>query len=220
MIKSSYKMTNHIKGLRLSFLLILCLTSYVHAQNSLIEEKSVSKTFELNDLSSSLILSRAESWFGNENNGEKNVIETLSSENKELVVKGETKVLYKNIGKELYPKRNGMAEVLDAYFGHLIEIKIDEASYTITYTVTDMKKEMYGKEDVFFECVNFKEINEEELQNYNDNMNKLLKANLVFKKRREIFTENSKLQFEEVSNFLLNEGEVNIFSINEAISDD
>ncbi len=218
MIKPSYKMTNHIKGL--SFLLILFLTNYVHAQNSLIEEKSVSKTFELNDLSSSLILSRAESWFGNENNGEKNVIETLSAENKELVVKGETKVLYKNIGKELYPKRNGMAEVLDAYFGHLIEIKIDEASYTVKYTVKDMKKEMYGREDVFFECVNFKEINEEELKNYNDNMNKLLKANLVFKKRREIFTENSKLQFEEVSNFLLNAGEVNIFSINEAITDD
>ncbi len=213
-------MTNYIKGLRLSFLLILFLTSYVQAQNSLIEEKSVSKTFELNNLSPSLILSRAESWFGNENNGEKNVIETISPENKELVVKGETKVLYKNIGKELYPKRNGMAEVLDAYFGHLIEIRIDEESYTVTYTVTDMKKEMYGREDVFFECVNFKEINEEDLQNYNDNMNKLLKANLVFKKRREIFTENSKLQFEEVSNFLLNEGEVNIFSINEAITDD
>jgi len=180
----------------------------------------VSKTFELNDLNPSLILSRAESWFGNENNGEKNVIESLSPENKELIVKGETKALYKNIGKELYPKRNGMAEVLDAYFGHLIEIKIDEASYTVKYTVTDMKKEMYGREDVFFECVNFKEINDEELQNYNDNMNKLLKANLVFKKRREIFTENSKLQFEEVSNFLLNQGEVNIFSINEAITDD
>ncbi len=213
-------MNNYIKGLKTSFLFVLFLTSYVHAQNSLIEEKSVSKTFELNDLSPSIILSRAESWFSNEDNGEKNVIESLSSETGEIIVKGETKVLYKNIGKELYPKRNGMAEVLDAYFGHLIEIKIDEGSYTIQYTVTDMKKEMYGREDVFFECVNFKEINEEELMNYNDNMNKLLKANLVFKKRREIFTVNSKLQFEEVSNFLLNEGEVNIFSINEAITDD
>ena len=83
-----------------------------------------------------------------------------------------------------------------------------------------MKKEMYGREAIFFECVNFEEINKEEVEAYNKDMNKLLKANLVFKKRREIFMENSTSQFEEVSNFLLNAGEVKIFSINEAINND
>jgi len=200
--------------------MILFLTSFVHAQSSQIEEKSVSKTFELNGLSPSLILSRAESLFQNEDNGENNVVETLNSESQELIIKGETKVLYKNIGKELYPKRSGMAEVLDAYFGHLIHIKVEEDSYSINYTVTDMKKEMYGREAIFFECVNFEEINKEEVEAYNKDMNKLLKANLVFKKRREIFMENSTSQFEEVSNFLLNAGEVKIFSINEAINND
>ena len=213
-------MINPRKKLNIGLILILFLTSLVHAQNSQIEEKSVSKKFSLNGLSPSLVLSRAESWFENEDNGEKNVVESLNPEKKELIVKGETKVLYKNIGKELYPKRSGMAEVLDAYFGHIIEIHIDDDYYEITYTVTDMKKEMYGREEIFYKCVNFEEINEEDLEAYNDNMNKLLKANLVFKKRREIFMENSKSQFEEVSNFLLNAGEVNIFSINEAITDD
>ena len=213
-------MINPRKKLKISFILIFFLASLVHAQNSQIEEKSVSKKFSLNGLSPSLILSRAESWFENEDNGEKNVVETLSPEKRELIVKGETKVLYKNIGKELYPKRSGMAEVLDAYFGHIIEIHIDDDYYEITYTVTDMKKEMYGREEIFYKCVNFEEINEEDLETYNDDMNKLLKANLVFKKRREIFMENSKSQFEEVSNFLLNAGEVNIFSMNEAITDD
>ena len=213
-------MINPCKKLKISFIVILFLTSLVHAQNSQIEEKSVSKKFSLNGLSPSLVLSRAESWFENEDNGEKNVVESLNPEKKELIVKGETKVLYKNIGKELYPKRSGMAEVLDAYFGHMIEIHIDDDYYEISYMVTDMKKEMYGREEIFYKCVNFEEINEEDLEAYNDNMNKLLKANLVFKKRREIFMENSKSQFEEVSNFLLNSGEVNIFSINEAITDD
>ncbi len=212
-------MINHIKGLKVGLIMLLFLSSYLHAQDSQIAKKSVSKTFELKGLSPSLIFSRAESWFSDENNGENNVIKSVSPENNELVVQGETKVLYKNIGKELYPKRNGMAEILDAYFGHLVEIKIDESSYSITYTVTDMKKEMYGKQDVFFECVNFIEINEKDLASYNQDMNKLLKANLVFKKRREIFMENSRLQFEEVNNFLLNEGEVNIFSLNEAVTD-
>ena len=212
-------MIKDIRGLKLSFIMLLFLSGFLQGQNSQIGEKSVSKSFDLNGLSPALIFSRAESWFSNENNGGNNVIESSNTDNKELVVTGETKVLYKNIGKELYPKRSGMAEVLDANFGHIIEIKIEEDTYTITYSVTDMKKEMYGREEIFFQCVNFKEINESDLENYNDNMNKLLKANFVFKKRREIFMDNTKSQFEEVSNFLLSEGEVNIFSINEAITD-
>ena len=212
-------MIKDIRGLKLSFIMLLFLSGFLQGQNSQIGEKSVSKSFDLNGLSPALIFSRAESWFSDENNGGNNVIESSNTDNKELVVTGETKVLYKNIGKELYPKRSGMAEVLDANFGHIIEIKIEEDTYTITYSVTDMKKEMYGREEIFFQCVNFKEINESDLENYNDNMNKLLKANFVFKKRREIFMDNTKFQFEEVSNFLLSEGEVNIFSINEAITD-
>jgi len=211
-------MINHIKGLKIGFIMILCLSNCLQAQESQIGGKSVSKTFSLNDLSPSIVLSRAASWFENRDDMEKNVIENLNTESQELIVKGETKVLYKNIGKELYPKRSGMAEVLDAYFGHIIEVKIEEDTYSISYTVTDMKKEMYGREDIFFQCVNFEQINEDDLKDYNDNMNKLLKANLVFKKRREIFMENSKSQFEEVSNFILSEGEVNIFSINQAIT--
>ncbi len=211
------KMINLKKAFRVCLLMILFVTSSLWAQENQIAEKSVSKTYELNDLEPSLIFSRAESWFSNENNGENNIIESVDPEKKELVVKGETKVLYKNIGKELYPKRSGMAEVLDAYFGHLIEIKVNETSYTITYSVTDMRKEMYGKEDVFFECVNFIEVDKEDLDAYNEDMNKLLKANLVFKKRRDIFMENSPAQFAEVNSFLLSEGETNIFSLNETV---
>ncbi|MGI9531525.1 DUF4468 domain-containing protein [Lutimonas sp.] len=205
------------KVLRICLLMILFFSGALMAQESQIAKKSVSKTYDLNGLKPSLIFSRAETWFTNEVNGENNVIESVDPESKELLVKGETKVLYKNIGKELYPKRSGMAEVLDAYFGHLIEIKVGEDSYTITYAVTDMRKEMYGKEDVFFDCINFIEVDKDALKNYNDDMNKLLKANLVFKKRRDIFLENSPAQFEEVNTFLLSEGETNIFSLNETV---
>ena len=111
-----------------------------------------------------------------------------------------------------------MAEVLEARFGHIMEINVNEEDYDIMFSVVDMKEEMYKKQDVFFECINFKEINEEDLSEYNRAMDKLLKANLVFKKRREVFAENSRSQFEEVSSFLLNEGEVSIFSLNEVIA--
>lgn len=184
----------------------------------MIEERSISKQFEINELSKSVILTRAEAWFSNEENAEKNQIETLDKENGIIVINGITEVLYKNIGKELYPKRSGMAEVLEARFGHQMKVKVNEGQYEITYTVVDMKEEMYKKEELFFECINFETINEEYLEAYNKAMNKLLKANLVFKKRREVFMENSRSQFEEVSAYLLREGETNIFSLNEAIN--
>lgn len=199
-------------------LLVVMFSGSIYAQESIIGDKSVSKKFARNGLSKSIILSRAETWFLNEDNTNKNKVESIDIEKGLLKINGETKVLYKNIGKELYPKRSAMAEVLEARFGHIMEINVNEEDYDIMFSVVDMKEEMYKKQDVFFECINFKEINEEDLSEYNRAMDKLLKANLVFKKRREVFAENSRSQFEEVSSFLLNEGEVSIFSLNEVIA--
>ncbi len=198
--------------------LIILFSGSNYAQDRVIGDKFISKKFATNGLSTSIILSRAETWFMNEDNADKNEVESVEVDKGLIKIKGETKVLYKNIGKELYPKRSAMAEVLEARFGHIMEVKVNQENYEIKYSVIDMKEEMYKKQDVFFECVNFEQIDEDDLLKYNKAMDKLLKANLVFKKRREVFAENSRLQFEEVSSFLLNEGEVNIFSLNEAIT--
>jgi len=198
-------------------LLFFLFSFFIQAQESQIEEKSISKHYASEDLESALVLSRAEQWFSREENSEQFEIVSMDQKKGEMLVEGSTKVLYKNMGKDLYPKRSGMAEVLEASFGNMIRIQAETGGYTITYEVIDMKQEMYKMEDLFFNCIDFKSIDQEDLKEYNKAMNKLLKANLVFKKRREIFTENSKSQFEEVSNYLLNAGEVTIFSIHEGI---
>ena len=206
-----------MRKFKISMFVFLLFSFFSQAQESQIEEKSISKHYKSENLEPALVLSRAEQWFGNEENSEQFEIVSLDKNKGEMLVEGSTKVLYKNMGKDLYPKRSGMAEVLEASFGNKIMIMTETGGYSITYEVIDMKQEMYKKEDLFFNCVDFNSIDEENLKEYNKAMNKLLKANLVFKKRREIFTENSKSQFEEVSNYLLNAGEVTIFSINEAI---
>ncbi|MGB5323112.1 hypothetical protein [Lutimonas sp.] len=206
-----------MKVFKISMLMFFLFSFFIQAQESQIEEKSISKHYASENLESALVLSRAEQWFGREENSEQFEIVSLDQKKGEMLVEGSTKVLYKNMGKELYPKRSGMAEVLEASFGNMIRIQTETGGYTITYEVIDMKQEMYKMEDLFFNCVDFKSIDQKNLKEYNKAMNKLLKANLVFKKRREIFTENSKSQFEEVNNYLLNAGEVTIFSIHEAI---
>lgn len=187
------------------------------AQKSQIEQRSISKNYKTENIDPKLVLSGAEQWFNNEENSERFKIISFDKNKGEMIVEGSTTVLYKNMGKDLYPKRSGMAEVLEADFGNKIRIQAENDGYSIHYEVIDMKREMYKKEDLFYNCVNFKGIDQGDLDIYNKAMNKLLKANLVFKKRREIFMDNSKSQFEEVSNYLLNDGEVTIFSINEAI---
>lgn len=206
-----------MKVFKISMLMFFLFSFFIQAQESQIEEKSISKHYASENLESALVLSKAEQWFSREENSEQFEIVSLDQKKGEMLVEGSTKVLYKNMGKELYPKRSGMAEVLEASFGNMIRIQTETGGYTITYEVIDMKQEMYKMEDLFFNCVDFKSIDQENLKEYNKAMNKLLKANLVFKKRREIFTENSKSQFEEVSNYLLNAGEVTIFSIHEGI---
>ncbi len=206
-----------MKEFKISAIVFLLFSFLGQAQNSQIEEKSISKYYQSESIKSALVLSRAEQWFSNEENSEQFEIISLDQKKGEMLVEGSTKVLYKNMGKELYPKRSGMAEVLEASFGNKIKIQTDNGGYSITYEVIDMKQEMYKMEDLFFNCVNFKSIDEENLKQYNKAMNKLLKANLVFKKRRDIFADNSKSQFEEVSTYLLNTGEVTMYSIHEAI---
>lgn len=206
-----------IKKIKISILLFSLFSFFCYAQKVEITEKSISKYYENKKLEPVQVLSRAEQWFTKEENAEDFKIITFNKSEGEMFVEGESKILYKNIGKELYPKRNGMAEVLEASFGNTIKIEAKEDGYSITYEVIDMKKEMYKMEDLFFNCVSFKDLDEENLIEYNKAMNKLLKANLVFKKRRDIFVQNSPIQFEEVNNYLLSDGETTIFSINDAI---
>lgn len=209
-----------MRKFKISVFVFLLFPFFSQAQESEIEEKSITKHYTTENLEPTLVLSRAEQWFNNDENSEVFEIVSLDKNKGELLVEGSTKVLYKNLGKDLYPKRSGMAEVLEASFGNKIRVKAEDGGYSISYEVVDMKQEMYKMEDLFFECVDFKSIEEENLKEYNKAMNKLLKANLVFKKRREIFTENSKSQFEEVSTYLLNAGETIIFSLNEVILSD
>ena len=205
---------NRLIGLTLICLLAINL---VKAQDYLIEEKSVSRVFQAEGMSKSEIMSKMESWYSNPETTPKDTIETLDLEKGFIRVRGEIKVLYKNIGTELYPKRSQMADVLEAKFRHTIEMDVEDNAYVVKYYLNEMVKEMYGREAEFLNCINFVEIDEEALEAYNRSMGKVLKMNFVFKKRREIFFDNSEVQFQEVSSYILNEAQVNMFAAYDAL---
>lgn len=205
---------NRLNGLILFCLLVINL---IHAQDYLIEEKSVSRVFQAEGLSKSEIMSKMESWYSNPETSPNDTIETLDLEKGFMRVRGQIKVLYKNIGTELYPKRSQMADVLEAKFRHTLEMDIEDNAYVVKYYLNEMVKEMYGRETEFLNCINFVEIDKEALEKYNRSMEKVLKMNFVFKKRREIFFDNSEAQFQEVSSYILNEAQVNMFAAYDAL---
>ena len=206
-----------MKKFRLLVVLIIAMTSFTYAQNDLVEAKTLTEVYEADGISKSEIFLRINNWFANEKNAVNNEITVADAEKGHVEVKGVVKVLFRNIGTDLYPKRSGMAEVLESKFKYIMTIDIVENQYMVNYTLTDMIKEMYGQEETFFNCVNFVEIDKKALEQYNESMEKVFKRNFVFKNKREIFFDNSKAQFQEVSSYILNDAQVNMFALHEDV---
>lgn len=206
-----------MKIFKLFLLLIIVFSEFAYAQNDLIEGKSITEVYESKGISQTDIFKRINNWFSLEENAANDRISLANEEEGHIEVEGITKVLFRNIGTELYPKRSGMAEVLEAKFNYLITIDIVENQYMVNYTLIDMIKEMYGQEEAFFNCINFVEIDEKALEEYNEAMEKVFKRNFVFKNKRQVFFDNSKSQFEEVSSYVLNEAQVKMFNLHEAL---
>lgn len=206
-----------MQSLKSVVVLMMLFTGILNAQNEQIEAKSVTQVFDAEGINKAQIFTRITDWFAKEENAANNEIAETDKENGRIVAKGVVKVLFKNIGTELYPKRSGMAEVLESKFNYLVTIDIVDNAYTVTYTLLEMRKEMYGQEETFFNCINFIEIDEEALEQYNKSMEKVFKRNFVFKNKREIFFENSKSQFQEVNGFILNDVQVYMYSLHEEV---
>lgn len=191
----------------LSVLLILFITfcsESALAQEYLIEGKSATIVYQVPGRSQEELFTGALEWFRDEERASRYTIKQSDPKAGTLEVEEVSQVFYKNIGQLMYPKRSGMAEMLSGDFSYHIDLVFEDGTYMVKYELTGMAKEMYGRDELFYECIDFEEIDENALEAYNESMNKLLLMNAVFKKRRDIFRENSRSQFEDASQNVLN----------------
>ena len=195
------------------FVLLFILVPSVNAQEYLIESKSATIVYEVPDKTKSDLYQSALQWFEKEESTSEYTIESSDPNAGIIRVSEVNQVYYKNIGKLMYPKRTGMAEMLSGDFSYDIELVFEDGTYMVKYLLTGMEKEMYGRDDLFYACIDFEEIDEDALAEYNKSMNKLLTMNAVFKKRRNIFKENSRSQFEDASQNVLNSMTSNMGSL-------
>ena len=195
------------------FVLLFILVPSVNAQEYLFEGKSATIVYEVPDKTKSDLYHSALQWFETEESTSEYTIESSDPNAGIIRVSEVNQVYYKNIGKLMYPKRSGMAEMLSGDFSYDIELVFEDGTYMVKYVLTGMEKEMYGRDDLFYACIDFEEIDEDALAEYNESMNKLLTMNAVFKKRRNIFKDNSRSQFEDASQNVLNSMTSNMGSL-------
>ncbi len=194
-------------------ILLFVFVPSVEAQEYLIEGKSATIVYQVPEKSKSELFQAALDWFEKEESTSEYTVESSDPKAGIIKVSEVNQVYYKNIGQLMYPKRSGMAEMLSGDFSYDIELVFEEGTYMVKYKVTGMEKEMYGRDDLFYACVDFEEIDEQALAEYNESMNKLLTMNAVFKKRRDIFKDNSRSQFEDASQNVLNSMTSNMGSL-------
>jgi hypothetical protein len=189
------------------------LATVCHAQEYLIEGKSATIVYEVPEKTKSDLYQGTMDWFEKQESTSEYTIESSDANAGIIRVSEVNQVYYKNIGKLMYPQRSGMAEMLSGDFSYDIELIFENGTYMVRYELTGMEKEMYGRDDLFYACIDFEEIDENALAEYNKSMNKLLTMNAVFKKRRNIFKDNSRSQFEDASQNVLNSMTSNMGSL-------
>lgn len=205
-------MPKYSLSLLLTLFIALC-SEYALSQEYLIESKSATIVYQVPGRTKEQLFNDALDWFRDEERASQYTIASSDPEAGTMEVEEVNQVFYKNIGKLMYPKRSGMAEMLSGDFSYHIDLVFEEGTYMVKYKLTGMEKEMYGRDELFLECIDFEEIDEDALDAYNESMNKLLIMNAVFKKRRDIFRDNSRSQFEDASQNVLNSMTSNMGSL-------
>jgi hypothetical protein len=200
------------KGI-ITFFLFFFLIFGLSAQEYLIEGKSATIVYQVPDRTKEQLFNDALVWFQDEERTSQYTVESSDLAAGTIAVNEVNQVFYKNIGKLMYPQRSGMAEMLSGDFSYHIDLVFEEGTYMVKYELTGMAKEMYGRDQLFYECIDFEEIDKDALKAYNKSMDKLLKMNVVLKKRRQIFEENSLSQFEDASQNVLNSMTANMGSL-------
>jgi hypothetical protein len=196
-----------------TFLLFISTIFSLSAQEYLIESKSATIVYQVPDRTKEQMYKDALDWFRDEERTSQYTLVSSDPAAGTISVDEVSQVFYKNIGKLMYPQRSGMAEMLSADFSFHIKLVFEDGTYMVRYELTGMAKEMYGRDELFYECIDFEEIDDRALKAYNKSMDKLLKMNVVLKKRRTIFKDNSRSQFEDASQNVLNSMTANMGSL-------
>lgn len=220
-----------MKKLKLIFgiLIGILISSYMNAQEYVLEEKVVTGIFEIKKKNKSELYSSINKWISINYNSAKNVIQMNDKESGTIIIKGINEVTYKNTMKILSPNNKLVMDFAKMKFNHLIEINIKDNRYRVIFRITDIINEVpgnilltskyYGPNTLIFKGINFNGTNEESIRQYDEFMEKFLKSGFIGKKKRAAFKLLSKPMFEDLNTCIVNNIKLTLKSIEQSINE-
>ena len=186
-------------------LIVLLIAGITNAQEFTNDTKSITGVFEVKEKTKSEIFSSINKWITLNYNSSKTVLQMNDLESGTIIIKGINEVTYKNSAKELYPKDKYVGENTTTKFNHLIEINIKDNKFRVIYKLIDMVGQDVGFNGLLFNIVNLNNGNiDSQVNQYNDEMDKILKVAYVGKEKRELLKEKNKLMFADMNVNLIN----------------
>ena len=186
-------------------LIVLLIAGITNAQEFTNDTKSITGVFEVKEKTKSEIFSSINKWITLNYNSSKTVLQMNDLESGTIIIKGINEVTYKNSAKELYPKDKYVGENTTTKFNHLIEINIKDNKFRVIYKLIDMVGQDVGFNGLLFNIVNLNNGNiDSQVNQYNDEMDKILKVAYVGKEKRELLKEKNKLMFADMNANLIN----------------
>ena len=186
-------------------LIVLLIAGITNAQEFTNDTKSITGVFEVKEKTKSEIFSSINKWITLNYNSSKTVLQMNDLESGTIIIKGINEVTYKNSAKELYPKDKYVGKNTTTKFNHLIEINIKDNKFRVIYKLIDMVGQDVGFNGLLFNIVNLNNGNiDSQVNQYNDEMDKILKVAYVGKEKRELLKEKNKLMFADMNANLIN----------------
>jgi hypothetical protein len=180
-------------------------SSYGIGQEYKLEEKTVTKVFEVADKNKSELFSSINKWISINYNSAKNVIQMNDKEAGTIIIKGINKIdCDVNTTKNSY--------TYNFVINHTIEVNIKDNKYRIIYRMTDIKvKSEYEWPSVFYNCIVLNGSNDNALTEYEEYSRKVLKS--LSKKKLKESSDLIKPMFEDINTCILNDIKKTIKSI-------
>jgi len=180
-------------------------SSYGIGQEYKLEEKTVTKVFEVADKNKSEIFSSINKWISINYNSAKNVIQMNDKEAGTIIIKGINEVECDvDFNKNIY--------TYNFVLNHTIEVNVKDNKYRIIYRIADVKiKGEYAYPSVFYNCIALNGLNDNALAEYIEYSKKTLKS-LSEKKLKESL-DPIKPMFENINTCILTDIKQTIKSI-------
>jgi len=185
------------------------------AQEFKAEGKTLTGIFEAEGKSKSEIFSIINKWISMNYNSSKNVIQMNDSESGTIIVKGINDLKTENEFKKSFP----MWGITHNYytFRHFIEINVKDNKFRIKYSILDIISEIPYNDCFNYNCINFSGVEQNVIDTYNEDADRLLRMGFIGKKKRDDFKSKTKVYLESVNNIIIDDEKAIMLSIEKLI---